>query len=678
MFSPSDYNDAVPQFTNGNYANTPQNPLYVKEPDADNYNRGAEPLQTLPAQWWNWLCNKITAKLNNLNIYVKNIFNELAALLSLVNVTPDATEEDVTTEQLKDMFATKYPQYLQDNFKTEPLLQGRTRGVMVAPTDTWNDNTDTLSLTGGFGIINTYNKVTFSDCDLVIPNDNSVHFIVSDTSGVISIQSTIEDNVILIGLCRQKEYCLLIDNNPDQCKDNIILKKWFGQNKISQDFVPFLQTYYNTAIASIETEIYIETVDNRGIGISNGTYNNCTITIETLNNHGNGISNGTYNNCNITIKTVSNGGVCIDGGTYNNCTITLKTVSGFGISNSTYNNCTINITTVSGNGFGIFGGTFYNCTINITTVSNDGTGIREGTYSNCTITIETVNSGTGIRECTYNNCTINITTVSGNGFGIYFGTLNNCAINIEAVSDNSFGIQEATFNNSIITIKTLGVDSVSCYGIYDGTLDNCTINIGTVGVANSIRGGTLNNCAINITTVSGGNGYGYGIYDGTLDNCTINITTVSGNGTGIYLGTLNNCAINITTVSGGGIGVMSGTLYNCTITIETVNKGTGIGVGTYNNCTFIIKTVKAFGIFGGTFYNCTINITTVSNDGTGIREGTYSNCTITIETVNSGIAINNASTVILYFTYIKCRAITSLLNTAGKLNIINGTVFNSN
>ena len=104
MFSPSDYNDAVPQFSNGNYANEPLNPLYVEEPDYVNYKRGAEPLQTLPVQWWNWLWNKITAKLNNLNIYVKNIFNELAALLSLVNVTPDATKEEVTTEQLKDMF----------------------------------------------------------------------------------------------------------------------------------------------------------------------------------------------------------------------------------------------------------------------------------------------------------------------------------------------------------------------------------------------------------------------------------------------------------------------------------------------------------------------------------------------------------------------------------------------
>ena len=305
MFSPSDYNDAVPQFSNGNYANEPLNPLYVEEPDDVNYKRGAEPLQTLPVQWWNWLWNKITAKLNNLNIYVKNIFNELAGLLSLVNVTPDATEEEVTTEQLKDMFATKYPQYLNDNFNFESLLQGRTRGVMVAPTDTWNDNTNTLSLTGGFGIINTYHKVTFSDCNLVIPADNKVHFIVSNTSGVISIQNSIANNVILIGLCSNKQYCLLIDNNPDQCKDNIILKKWFGQNKISKDFIPVLQSYYDTAIASIETKINIETVSGV-IGINKSTLNNCTINIKTVNK-GNGIKEATLNNCIITIEMVTKG-----------------------------------------------------------------------------------------------------------------------------------------------------------------------------------------------------------------------------------------------------------------------------------------------------------------------------------------------------------------------------------
>ena len=121
MFSPSDYNDAVPQFTNGNYANTPLNPLYIEEPGAVDYNRGMEPIQTLPAQWWNWLCNQFTAKLNKLNIYVKNIFDELTQLLSLVGVTPDATEESITTGQLKDAFQTKYPLTLTDKI---PLSKG--------------------------------------------------------------------------------------------------------------------------------------------------------------------------------------------------------------------------------------------------------------------------------------------------------------------------------------------------------------------------------------------------------------------------------------------------------------------------------------------------------------------------------------------------------------------------
>ena len=258
---------------------------------------------------------------------------------------------------------------------------------MVAPTDTWNDNTNTLSLTGGFGIINTYHKVTFSDCNLVIPTNNRVHFIVSNTSGVISIQNSIANNVILIGLCSNKQYCLLIDNNPDQCKNNIILKKWFGQHNISNDFVPVLQSYYDTAIASIETKINIETVSG-DTGISNGTFENCIINIKTVSSGGNGISSGTLNNCTITIGTVS-GGYGIRDGTLNNCTITIGTVSeGFGISGNTFDNCTINIETV--NDTGIYRGSFENCTINIKTVSGSAIGIKNNstvvlyfTYINC-------------------------------------------------------------------------------------------------------------------------------------------------------------------------------------------------------------------------------------------------------------------------------------------------------
>lgn len=118
MLSPSDFNSAVPQFTNGDYASNPINPQYIAEPSAEDYNRGSEPLQTLPAQWWNWFLNKFTNRFNKVNIYVKNIFNELTQLLSLVSVTPSGTEGTPTVGQLKDMFETKYPDYL----KTAPAL----------------------------------------------------------------------------------------------------------------------------------------------------------------------------------------------------------------------------------------------------------------------------------------------------------------------------------------------------------------------------------------------------------------------------------------------------------------------------------------------------------------------------------------------------------------------------
>lgn len=118
MLSPSDFNNAVPQFTNGNYASNPLNPQYIAEPTAVEYNRGAEPLQTLPAQWWNWFLNRFTLRFNKLNIYIKNIFNELSQLLSLVSESPSGTEAEPTVGQLKDMFETKYPDYL----KTAPAL----------------------------------------------------------------------------------------------------------------------------------------------------------------------------------------------------------------------------------------------------------------------------------------------------------------------------------------------------------------------------------------------------------------------------------------------------------------------------------------------------------------------------------------------------------------------------
>lgn len=123
MLSPSDFNNAVPQFTNGTYASNPLNPQYIAEPSSTDYNRGTEPLQTLPAQWWNWFINKFTGRFNKVNIYVKNLFNELAQLLSLVDMSPDGTEGTPTVGQLKCMFQCEYPAYVKN---TEGLVTNTT------------------------------------------------------------------------------------------------------------------------------------------------------------------------------------------------------------------------------------------------------------------------------------------------------------------------------------------------------------------------------------------------------------------------------------------------------------------------------------------------------------------------------------------------------------------------
>lgn len=117
MLSSSLFNNAVPKFTNGNYANNPIDPSYIEEIGMEDYNRGVEPLNTLPAQWWNWLCNQFTSRFNKLNTYVKNIFDEITQLLSLLNITPDGTESAITTGQLKNFFKELYPTYVSDKLE---------------------------------------------------------------------------------------------------------------------------------------------------------------------------------------------------------------------------------------------------------------------------------------------------------------------------------------------------------------------------------------------------------------------------------------------------------------------------------------------------------------------------------------------------------------------------------
>lgn len=389
-----------------------------------------------------------------------------------------------------------YAQDLNDDFNYlkhlpyEVFLQGRSRGVMVAPSDTWIDTNNSLILSGGFGVILQdcieldpdadfvippkthpslrYERIPFVDTTLVLPNDGIPRYIVATPTkrsllqrtktlfteqyasrvrydGVITIQDFAPTaGQILVGICQGKEYCLLIDVDPNQCKDNIILEKCFGQNSVSNS-IRILQSYYNTTIDSIETKISIDTSIP---GIVNGTFNNCDITINTVN--GDGIDSGSFNNCKIYISKVSS--------------------NGYGIHGGIFNNCTIDIGTVNGEGYGIHGGIFNNCNIYITTIDNNGHGICSGSFHNCNIYITTVDRyGNGIHDSAFNNCIIAINTVNGNGYGIESGAFRNCVIAINTVNSGGYGINDAQIVHLYLTC--IACDAITDLSNTDGKLN---------------------------------------------------------------------------------------------------------------------------------------------------------------------------------------------------------------
>lgn len=374
-----------------------------------------------------------------------------------------------------------YAQDLNDDFNYlkhlpyEVFLQGRSRGVMIAPSDTWIDINNSLMLSGGFGVILQdcieldpdadftippktqsslrYERIRFVNTTLTLSNDSIPRYIVATPTkrsllqrtkalfteqyashvrydGVITIQDFAPTGgQILVGICQGKEYYLLTDKDPNQCKENIILEKWFGQNSVGSP-INILQSYYNTTIDSIETKISIDTSTS---GIVSGTFRNCDITINKVNGYG--INSGVFNNCKIHISTINDGGYGIHGGTFNNCDIT--------------------ITTVNGGGYGIHGGIFNNCKIYITTINNNGIGIKGSSFHGCNVRINTVNSyGHGIKDSAFNNCIIAINTVSGNGYGIESGAFRNCVIAINTVNNNGIGIYDAQIVHLYLTCIT--------------------------------------------------------------------------------------------------------------------------------------------------------------------------------------------------------------------------------
>ena len=73
-----------------------RNASYKEKPNTDNMRNGVVPLDTLPAQWWNWLWNNVTTILIGVNDEVHDIYEELKSVLASQGLSPD----DNTLNQL--------------------------------------------------------------------------------------------------------------------------------------------------------------------------------------------------------------------------------------------------------------------------------------------------------------------------------------------------------------------------------------------------------------------------------------------------------------------------------------------------------------------------------------------------------------------------------------------------
>ena len=90
MFSKSDFSDHVKFWTYDSgmspavYASNVPDPQYMEAIGQQDYTKGRAPLETLPAQWWNWLLNGETDRFNNLWSYTTYLIDEINNLLDLV------------------------------------------------------------------------------------------------------------------------------------------------------------------------------------------------------------------------------------------------------------------------------------------------------------------------------------------------------------------------------------------------------------------------------------------------------------------------------------------------------------------------------------------------------------------------------------------------------------------
>lgn len=157
--------------TNGNtYASTPIDPAYIEGPSSDDYIKGVPPLETLPAQWWNWLNGEYTKRFNNIskqNGVLDNLFKELNNILINRDITPTS---NLSNQLLTAIDKPNYITYITDDASESPEI---TRPTLIR---VWGRNITiilpTENVQAGMTVI--IHSTRGSNTTTVVTNDTNI------------------------------------------------------------------------------------------------------------------------------------------------------------------------------------------------------------------------------------------------------------------------------------------------------------------------------------------------------------------------------------------------------------------------------------------------------------------------------------------------------------------------
>ena len=172
--------------------------MYIEPPVGDNQRNGVVPLDTLPAQWWNWLWNNVTKYCNAVvNPEIHDIVNELTNVLSAAGMTPDSVNQDQLLRAIRkivdDTTATTSQKGVVKASNANGKVSVDSDGVMTA-----NGLGDVAQLTTAIktSVVNALNEVVTNIGTLSSLSTTAKTDIVAAINELVTSLSTLNNNKV--------------------------------------------------------------------------------------------------------------------------------------------------------------------------------------------------------------------------------------------------------------------------------------------------------------------------------------------------------------------------------------------------------------------------------------------------------------------------------------------------